>query len=130
MKIRIRTKSYREVAALKRPPHRKPKKVWPIFRGLVRLLSIPDLVACGFSYRKIGMERLGKKEPCLVLMNHSCFLDPKIASRMLFPRSFHIVCTTDGFVGKDWIMRRIGCIPTQKFVMDLGLVRDMRYALA
>ncbi|MBQ5633993.1 MAG: hypothetical protein IIV11_03820, partial [Clostridia bacterium] len=33
------------------------------------------------------------------------------------------------FVGKAWLMRQIGCIPTQKFVSDLSLVKDMSYAL-
>ena len=46
---------------------------------------------------------------------------------MLFPRPFNIVCTTDGFVGKHYLMRSLGCTPTNKFVADLGLVRDMRY---
>ena len=74
------------------------------------------------------MERLGKKEPCLVLMNHSSFIDLKIAATLLARRPFHIVCTNDGFVGKKWLMRRLGCIPTVKFVSDVGLVRDMAYA--
>ena len=47
----------------------------------------------------------------------------------LYPRPFNIVCTSDGFVGKEWLMRHLGCIPTQKFVSDLGLVRDMLYAV-
>ncbi|MBQ7170641.1 MAG: 1-acyl-sn-glycerol-3-phosphate acyltransferase [Clostridia bacterium] len=75
------------------------------------------------------MEKLGKHEPCLFLMNHSCFLDLKIASTILYPRPFNIVCTSDGFVGKQRLMRRLGCIPINKFVSDLRLVRDMQYAL-
>jgi hypothetical protein len=67
--------------------------------------------------------------PWLILMNHSSFIDLEIASRILFPRPYCIVCTTDGFVGKEWLMRRLGCIPTQKFVSDLTLIRDMETAL-
>lgn len=70
-----------------------------------------------------------KGEPCLVLMNHSSFIDLKIAIMVLFPRPFHIVCTSDGFVGKKRLMRRLGCIPTRKFMNDVVLVRDMIYAL-
>ena len=62
-------------------------------------------------------------------MNHPSFIDLKIASTILYPRPFNIVCTSDGFVGKDWLMRHLGCIPTQKFVSDLGLVRDLLYAV-
>ena len=62
-------------------------------------------------------------------MNHSCFLDLEIATTLLFPRRFSIVCTSDGFIGKNLLMRLLGCIPTKKFVFDLGLIRDMKYAL-
>ncbi len=40
-----------------------------------------------------------------------------------------IVCTTDGFVGKNRLMRIIGCIPAKKFMSDVTLVRDMIYAV-
>lgn len=85
-----------------------------------------------FSYEAEGLDFI-KKEPCLILMNHSCFLDMQIAYRILFPKHFCIVCTTDGFVGLSglmaWLMRTIGCIPTQKFNTDLNLVQDINYAL-
>ena len=53
----------------------------------------------------------------------------EIASKIFYPRPYSIVCTSDGFVGKEWLMRRLGCIPTNKFVPDLGLIRDIDYAL-
>ncbi|NLG03965.1 MAG: hypothetical protein GX567_09090, partial [Clostridia bacterium] len=62
-------------------------------------------------------------------MNHSSFIDLKIAATVFYPRPLSIVCTSDGFVGKKNLMRHMGCIPTQKFVTDLTLVRDMRYAV-
>ena len=57
------------------------------------------------------------------------FIDLKIAARLLCTRPFHIVCTSDGFVGKRWLMRSIGCIPARKFMTDVTLVRDMVYAV-
>ena len=75
------------------------------------------------------MERLGRREPCLILMNHSSFIDLKIAASILYPRPFNIVCTSDGFVGKNGLMRAVGCIPTKKFITDMTLVRDMLHAL-
>ncbi|MBP5794134.1 MAG: hypothetical protein J6W46_10925, partial [Spirochaetaceae bacterium] len=63
------------------------------------------------------------------LMNHSCFMDIAIAERIFYPRPLNIVCTSDGFVGKNWLMRQIGCIPTNKFVTDFMLVKNMKYAL-
>ena len=129
MKIKVTDKSYEEVMALPREEHRKPLKPSIFFRTLLKLLSASDLKATNFHCRSIGMERLGADEPCLILMNHSSFIDLKIASTILYPRPFNIVCTSDGFVGKEWLMRHLGCIPTQKFVSDLGLVRDMLYAV-
>ena len=48
------------------------------------------------------MEKLRRGEPCLYLMNHSSFIDLKIASTILYPRPFNIVCTSDGFVGRSF----------------------------
>ena len=129
MKIKIKKKSYEEVLAKPVGIHHSPLRQLWIFRLLLKLLSIPDLWATHFTHREIGMERLGKHEPCLILMNHSSFIDLKIAATILYPRPFSIVCTSDGFVGKNWLMRLIGCIPTKKFVTDMNLVRDMLFAL-
>ena len=129
MKIKVTDKSYEQVLALPREEHRKPLKPSIFFRTLLKLLSAADLKATNFQCRSIGMERLGADEPCLFLMNHSSFIDLKIASTILYPRPFNIVCTSDGFVGKAWLMRHLGCIPTQKFVSDLSLVRDMLYTV-
>lgn len=128
MKIKTAEMSYEEVLALPKPKHRKPKKPNMLFRTLLKTVSLADLHATHFKCNKIGMEKLGKKEPCLYLMNHSSFIDLKIASSILYPRPFNIVCTSDGFVGKNFLMRNLGCIPTQKFVTDLTLVRDMIYS--
>ncbi len=129
MKIKTAEKSYEEVIALKGQKHRKPQKPNILFRTLLKVVSTPDLFATKFSCRKIGMEKLAKHEPCLYLMNHSSFIDLKIASSILYPRPFNIVCTSDGFVGKNWLMRQLGCIPTKKFIADLASVRDMIYAV-
>ncbi len=129
MKIKVKKMDYDEV--LKQPAFKKlpPRKPSILFRTLLKLLSSSDLKATNFTYTQTGMERLGKNEPALILMNHSSFIDLKIASTILCPRPFNIVCTSDGFVGKEWLMRRIGCIPTNKFVTDAQLVRDILYAL-
>jgi 1-acyl-sn-glycerol-3-phosphate acyltransferase len=129
MKIKIKQKSYDEVMALPRAKHQSPHKPNILFRTLLRIVSTPDLIATRFRCRRIGMERLCKREPCLILMNHASFIDLKIASTILYPRPFNIVCTADGFVGKKWLMRQLGCIPTQKYVPDIRLVRDMVHAV-
>ena len=129
MKIKTREMAYESVLQQKGFAHKKPQKTKPFFRWLLKTLSEPELRKVNFTLKQVGMEKLGKEEPCLFLMNHSSFIDLKIASSILYPRPFHIVCTYDGFVGKRGLMEAIGCIPTHKFTMDLTLVRDMIYTV-
>lgn len=128
MKIKTAVMDYDDVIALPPQKSRKPQRPDLFFRTLLKLASLPDLWATGFRCRRIGMERLAGNEPCLILMNHSSFLDLKIAASVLYPRPFNIVCTSDGFIGKNRLMEKLGCIPTKKFVTDPKLVFDMLYA--
>ena len=121
--------AYEEVLALPAPLHEKPIRQRVVFRILLLVLSLLDLWRTRFTYETIGLEKLGREEPCLVLMNHSSFIDLKIAARLLVTRPYHVICTADGFVGKRRLLRWIGCIPTRKFMMDVTLVRDMVYAV-
>lgn len=128
MKIKTLNMPYEKVAAIPKIKHFKPLKPNILFRTLIRVLSIGDLRKTKFTYN-VDPRITKSDEPYLILMNHSCFLDLKIAYRILYPRPVSIVCTSDGFVGKSWLMRLIGCIPTQKFVSDLTLIRDIKYML-
>ena len=128
MKIKTRALSYDEVMALPRPAPQPPRKPDLLMRTLVRAAGAADLRAAHFSYRCERMEELGAG-PYLILMNHSSFIDLEIVSRIFYPKPYCIVCTSDGFVGKEGLMRRIGCIPTNKFVTDVSLLGQMRSAL-
>ena len=128
MKIKTKEKSYEEVMAIPRPEHKKPARPWFLLRTLIRALSLPDMLYTHFSYNFEGKKDL-PKGPYLILMNHSSFIDLKIVSKIFYPMPYGIVCTSDGLVGKNWLMRRIGCIPTQKFVTDITLIKDIKYAL-
>ena len=129
MKTVVKELSYEKVLALKPEKLRKPVKPGLFWRWLMRVLGKGELAETNFTPRYIGMEKLGAHEPCLILMNHSCFTDLLIAQTVLARRPMNIVCTSDGFVGKNWLMRHLGCIPTNKFVTDFVLVRNMKYAL-
>ena len=129
MKIKTKKLSYSEVLRLTPMPYQKPIRPWILLALVIRILSFLNLLRIPFSYRKIGMERLSKKEPALILMNHSSFIDLKIASTLLFPRRYNIVMTSDGFVGKNLLMRLIGCIPTKKFISDSLLVRNILHCV-
>ncbi|MBR5023073.1 MAG: 1-acyl-sn-glycerol-3-phosphate acyltransferase [Oscillospiraceae bacterium] len=129
MKIKTKRLPYEKVMALPRSKHRNPLKPLLLLQLVVRVLAIFDLFPTKFTYKTHGMEKIDKNEPCLILMNHSSFIDLKIVSRIFFPKRYGIVCTSDGFVGKTLLMRLLGCIPTQKFVSDVSLIRDMEYLL-
>ena len=129
MKIKVVDMTYEQALSQPSAKHCPPQKPTLAFRGLLRVASVPDLRATHFRCEKRGMEQLADDEPCLILMNHSCFLDLEIAETVLYPRPFNIVCTSDGFVGKEALMRSIGCIPTSKFCSDAALVRDMLYCV-
>ena len=129
MKTIVKELSYEKVLALPARKIQKPVKPALFWRVLIKTLAKKDLKETNFKCNYIGMEKLEKNEPCLVLMNHSCFMDLEIAETVLYPRPLNIVCTSDGFVGKNWLMRNIGCIPTNKFVADFVMVKNMKYAL-
>ena len=129
MKIKTKRLPYEKVMDLPRSKRRNPLKPLFLLQLVVRVLAIFDLFPTKFTYKTHGMEKIKKGEPCLILMNHSSFIDLKIASKIFFPKRYGIVCTSDGFVGKNWLMRLLGCIPTQKFVSDVSLIRDMEYLL-
>ncbi|MBE6631345.1 MAG: hypothetical protein E7623_01435 [Ruminococcaceae bacterium] len=129
MQIKIKNISYDELMEKKRPKHKRPMKQSLFFRMLLRLVSIPDIIATGFRVKKTDMDKIDKNTPCLFLMNHSSFLDLEIAATVLSDRPYNIVCTTDAYIGKSLLMRFLGCIPTDKFVPDLRLIKDMIYAV-
>ncbi|MBR2341594.1 MAG: 1-acyl-sn-glycerol-3-phosphate acyltransferase [Clostridia bacterium] len=128
MKVKVKEANIEQVLAIK-PKKKRVKKPNIIFRTLLKIISLPSLMSVKFKCERVGMERLGKKEQCLILMNHSSFIDLEILSSIFYPRPINIVTTFDAFIGKDWLMRQIGCLETKKFTTGAGLLRDMSYAL-
>ncbi len=130
MKIKMRELSYEEVLKLPRLKHRKPLKPSRLLAAIVRIVSGQTLKKIGFSYTTERMELVGKKEPCLILMNHSSFTDMKLAFGIFYPRRMGIVTSVDamtGILGK--LMRLLGCTPTHKYVSDISLIHDIKYML-
>ena len=66
MKIKKEIMKYEDVLKLKTDLKVKPKKPSLLLALLIRILSITELSKVKFKYNKIGMEKLGKKEPCLI----------------------------------------------------------------
>jgi 1-acyl-sn-glycerol-3-phosphate acyltransferase/rubredoxin len=124
MKVKTKNVTFDYLLKLGARKRKKPPRPSFLFRTLVRILSIGELSKVNFTYEKIGMKRL-PKGPCLFLMNHSSFLDLKIASKILYPRSYNIIATSDAMLGKEWLMRRLGIVATNKFTPDVPLALDV-----
>ena len=128
MKIKTKALSYEKVRSLPHAEVRNPRKPSPILRTLIKTLASSELKKADFTVNVGDMKGVGEKQPALYLMNHSCFTDLMIASHVI-NGPYNIVATTDAFVGKEFLMRAIGCIPTQKFQPDIKLIKDISYAL-
>ena len=130
MKTTVKNLDYETVMALPRPRRKNPRRPNLFWRLLIQVLSFFGLMGTGFTY-ELHLDGIEKDEPCLILMNHTCFLDMEMVHKMLFPRVFNIVASNDGFIGlwglMEWVMRSIGCVPTQKYVSDVRLIKDMEY---
>ncbi len=125
MKTKVRKLPYKEVMALPAERPIKTRRASRLLRALINVICAGELKKLNFRCDSHGMEQL-RKRPCLYLMNHSSFLDLKIAERVI-PCRFNIVATYDAFVGKRGLLSALGCIPTTKFVTDVKLVRQMKY---
>ncbi len=128
MKIKTRCADYDKVMDLPSWEHKKPKKPSKVLAAVARTALRGELKKVGFTCEKIDMDKAGKG-PWMILMNHCSFTDLSIAFEVLKDRPFSIVCTSDALVGKEWLMRTLGSIPTRKFVSDMSLISDIDHAL-
>lgn len=71
-----------------------------------------------------GIENL--KGPFLLLCNHNAFLDFKVASTLLGKNNANYVVAIDGFIGREWLLRNVGCICKRKFTNDTNLVKQLK----
>ena len=102
---------------------KKPQKPSKFWAWLARTLSKPEFNAHKIKITKEGVD--GLKAPFLVLCNHNAFLDFKVAFEALKPVFPNMVVAIDGFIGREWIMRQMGCICKRKFTNDIMLVRHL-----
>ena len=129
MKIKAKEISYEKFQELETYKHKNPMKRSFLLASIIRIVSGMTARSVKFKTNYINIEKIDKKQPYLILMNHSSFIDMKIASKILYPKKYNIVCTDDGFVGKEFLMRWLGCISTKKYIMDPTLVKDMVYTI-
>ncbi len=93
-------------------------------RALIRLLTLPAVLLHSTKIEREGMD--GVKPPYLLLCNHNAFYDFFVASVATFPHRVNYVVAIDGYIGREWLMRKVGCICKRKFTNDLMLVRQLK----
>ncbi len=106
---------------------RPPVKTRWYLQPLEWILSAPALIRHRAVIRKSRTE--GLKPPYLLLCNHNAFNDFKVATKAVFPYRANYVVAIDGFIGREWLLREIGCICKRKFTSDITLIRHLRQVI-
>ena len=88
------------------------------------LLSFPATIRHRTIIRKYRTD--GLKPPYLLLCNHNAFMDFKVATKAVFPHRANYVVAIDGFIGREQLLRDIGCICKRKFTNDITLIRQLK----
>lgn len=107
----------------------RPSKQYFFFMPLIWLAAFLDTRKIGLKIDKTGMK--GIKPPYLVIATHQGPADYSAAPLAMFPRRAVFVSDMEGFAwyGK-WLYRGLGCIGKRRFVSDISVVRNMKYAIA
>lgn len=69
------------------------------------------------------------KPPYILLCNHNAFQDFKVTTAAIFPYRANYIVAIDGFIGREWLLRMVGCICKRKFTNDVVLIRQMNRVL-
>ena len=104
---------------MKAPPVRTK---WYL-RPLTYILSAPDVMKHKCIIKKTGVENL--KPPFVLLCNHNAFMDFKVATKAIYPLRANYVVAIDGYIGREKLLRDVGCICKRKFTSDTYLVRQL-----
>ena len=91
------------------------------------ILSFPATIRHRNIIRKYRTEDL--KPPYLLLCNHNAFMDFKVATKAIFPYRANYVVAIDGFIGREQLLRDIGCICKRKFTNDVTLIRQLKQVI-
>jgi hypothetical protein len=102
----------------------KPK--WYL-KPLAWILALPETFSVKSRIKKVNMSKL--KQPYILLCNHNSFLDFKVATRAIFPKSSNYIVAVDGFINRESIMRNVGCFMKRKFVSDISLAKQVKHSL-
>ncbi len=75
-------------------------------------------------FTKVNLDKL--KGPCVLICNHNSFYDFYVMSSVTNLAGGVYPAAVDDFIGREYLLRIIGGLPTRKYTNDLSLVRTAR----
>lgn len=108
---------------------RRPAKQYPFLMPIVWGVSYLMTRRYQLKIEKVSMKHV--KPPYLVVSTHQGFADYYIGPLVIFPHRAVYVSDMEGFAafGK-WLYRGLGCIGKRRYVPDISVIMNMRYALS
>ncbi len=106
---------------------KKPERQKLYLKPLTWALSFPAVWKHRLKLNKVNME--GLKPPYLLLCTHMAFLDFKVTTAAIFPHRANYIVAIDGYIGREWLMRKVGCICKRKFTNDITLIKHIRHII-
>ena len=103
---------------------RRPTRTKWYLHPVTIAVSLPEVIRHRTILKRSGTE--GLKPPYLLLCNHNAFFDFKVATRAIWPSRANYVVAIDGFIGREKLLRDVGCICKRKFTSDISLVRNLQ----
>ena len=105
-----------------------PRSIKWYLKPIVKLLVNPAIKKYKPEVELIETAEL--EPPFILLCNHNAFLDFKVARYLLKDMDASYVVAIDGFIGRENLLRNVGCICKRKFTNDIQLVYSIKKSLA
>ncbi len=105
----------------------RPRRTKWYLRPLTIAISLPGVWRHRAKIVKVGCE--GLRPPYLLLCNHNAFQDFKVATKAIWPQTANYVVAIDGFIGREKLLRDVGCICKRKFTNDILLIRHLQQTI-
>lgn len=105
---------------MEKPPERQKNYL----RLLTWIISLPVVWMRGLRISRKNMK--GLKPPYLLLCTHKSFIDFMVTTACIFPRRANYVVAIDGFIGREKLLRNVGCICKRKFTNDVQLIYHLK----
>ncbi len=108
---------------MERPPQRQKTHL----RVLTWLMSFPVVWLRRLKINRVNMK--GLKPPYLLLCTHKSFIDFMVTTACTFPHRANYVVAIDGFIGREKLLRNVGCICKRKFTNDVQMVMHLKQVI-